>query len=100
MAYIRHATLTPNTVMTMTLPVPATENYSRFEILTRNGLDSIYVSYDGTATPGNPTVAGDNFDVVPATPGAWIQVKRIGTTQPIVKLISAQATTFSIKAIA
>lgn len=96
MPFARHVTLVANTVSTFTL----TDNSSAFEVISRNGLADVYVSYDGTAAPGNPTVAGNDFDVIPAAAGAGIRVRRTGTLPIVVKVISAQATTVSFRAIA
>lgn len=96
MAYNRHATLTPSTVMTFTL----TDNSSGFEILNRNGAGEIYISHDGTAAPTDPTVGGNNFDVVPAATGAAVQINRIGQAAIVVKVISAAAATVSFRSLA
>lgn len=98
MAYIRHITLVANTAQTVTLDPNA--NASRVEIMSRNGLDTIYVSYDGTAAPVNPTVAGNDFDAVAASIGAAIRFKRTSSANIVVKLISAQATAVTVRAIA
>jgi hypothetical protein len=95
-AYARHVTLTANAVTTFTL----TDNSSAFEVLNRNGLAEIYVGYDGTAAPADPTVAGNDLDVVPAAAGAAIRVRRTGTAAIVVKVISAAATAVSFRSIA
>lgn len=95
MAYARHVTLTASTVSTFTL----TDNSSGFEILNRNGAGEIYVSHDGTATPNDPSVGGNDFDVVPAAVGAGIRVRRTGTAAIVVKVISGQATAVSFRSI-
>jgi hypothetical protein len=96
-AFNRHVTLTAATVSTFTLATA--DNSSGFEILNRNGLGEVYISHDGTAAPANPTVAGNDFDVIPAIAGAAVQIRRIGTGTAVVKVISAQATAISIRAI-
>lgn len=96
MAYARHVTLTANTVQAFTL----TDNSSGFEVLNRNGLADVYVSYDGTAAPADPTVAGNDFDVVPAAVGAAIRIRRTSAAAIAIKVISAQATAVSFRAIA
>lgn len=97
MAYVRHVTLTASTPQTFTL----TDNSSGFEILNRNGAGEIYISYDGTNAPANPTVGGNDFDVVPAAVGAAVQISRTGGQQPIVaKVISAAATAVSFRSLA
>lgn len=96
MAYVRHATLTANTVQAFTL----TDNSSAFEVLNRNGAGEVYVSYDGTATPANPTVGGNDFDVIPAAVGAGVRIRRTGTAAISIKVISTQATAVSFRGIA
>lgn len=96
MAFNRHDTLVANTVKTYTL----TDNSSGFEILNRNGAGEIYISHDGTASPADPTVAGNNFDVIPAAAGAAGQFTRIGQAAIVVKVISAAATTISFRGMA
>lgn len=100
MAYNRHVTLTAAAVSTFTLT--AADNSSGFEILNRSGLGEVYISHTGAATAGatpDPTVGGNDFDVVPAIAGAAVQIRRIGTGTAIVKVISAQATAISVRAI-
>lgn len=98
MAYVRHDTLVANTVKTYTL----TDNSSAFEIISRNGLGEVYISHDGTATPADPTVGGNNFDVIPAAVGAGIQMRRSTSSQAsiVVKVISPAATTISFRSLA
>lgn len=96
MAFARHLTLTPSTVQTWTF----TDNSSAFEILNRNGAGEIYISHDGTAAPADPTVGGNDFDVVPAAVGAAAQIRRTGTAAITVKVISAQATAVSVRSLA
>lgn len=96
MPFARHLTLVSNTVSTVTV----TGNPSQVEILSRNGLGEVYVSYDGTASPANPTVAGNDFPVIPALVGASLTLNEIGASdQNVVKLISAAATTVSVRGI-
>lgn len=96
MAYARHVILTANTVQTFTL----TDNSSAFEVLNRSGTGEIYIGYDGTATPADPTVGGNDLDVVPAAAGAAIRIRRTGTNAIVVKVISAAATAVSFRSIA
>lgn len=96
MAYARHVTLTANTVQAFTL----SDNSSAFEVLNRNGLAELYISYDGTAAPTDPIVGGNDFDVVPAAVGAAVRIRRTGTAAISIKVISAQATAVSFRAIA
>lgn len=95
MAFIRHVTLVANTVSTVTF----TGNESGVEILSRNGLAEVYVSVgDTTTAPANPTIAGNDFDVLPASIGS-IVVRRASSKPMVIKMISAQATTVSVRAV-
>lgn len=95
MAYVRHVTLTANTVQAFTL----SDNSSGFEVMNRNGLGEIYISYDGTASPANPTVGGNDFDVIPAAVGAAVQLRRVGTNAVSIKVISPVATTVTFRSL-
>jgi len=98
MAYVRHQTLTANVVATFTLP--EADNSSSFEVMNRSGAGEIFISHDGTASPANPTVNGDNFDVVPAAVGAAVIIRRITQRAAVIRVISAQATAVSIRGVA
>lgn len=98
MAFVRHLTLTAGVVSTVTLN--ASDNSSSFEVLNRNGAGEVYISHDGTSNPTNPTVAGNDFDVVVAAVGAATQIRRIGTGTATIDLISAAATAISVRGIA
>lgn len=96
MPFARHVTLTPSVVSSFTV----TGNPSQVEILSRNGLGEVYVSYDGTASPADPTVAGNDLDVIPAVAGGGIVIGEIGSAvSNVVKVISAVATTVSVRGI-
>lgn len=95
MAYTRHVTLTANTVQSWTFP----DNSSVFEIINRNGAGEVYVSHDGTVAPTDPTVGGNNFDVIPAAVGAGFQMTRLSQLPITVKVISAAATAVSIRSL-
>ena len=98
MAYARHVTLSANVVSTFTVPV--NENASAFEVLNRSGAGHVYISYDGTAAPADPTVGGDDFDVVPAAVGAAATLRRIGVGNIVFKVISAAGTAISVRSVA
>lgn len=93
MAFVRHYTLTAGVVQTVTL----TDNSSGYEVLNRNGLGELYISHDGTASPANPTVGGNDFDVVPAAVGASGQFRRSGSGAITIKVISPAATAISVR---
>lgn len=95
MPFVRHLTLTANIVSTVTV----TDTSSGFEVLNRNGLAEVYVSHDGTATPANPAVGGNDFDVIPAAIGAGIRLRRAANTSIVVKLISSAATAVSVRGV-
>lgn len=97
MAFTRHLTLTLNTVTPVTFSAPA--NTSTFEIINRDAAGEIFVSYDGTAAPTDPTVAGNDFDIVPALIGARHVARRIGVGNIVIKLISSAATKVTIRAV-
>jgi hypothetical protein len=94
-SYARHITLAAGVVQSFTLP----GDYSSVEVLNRAGSDEIYTSYDGTATPANPTTGGNDCDVVTAATGASIQISRNNSVAITVKLISAAGTTASLRGI-
>lgn len=100
MPFARYVTLTAGTVQSWTFTGSAA-NASAFEIINRNGLDEVFISHDGTATPPDPTVGGNDFDFIPAATGAGIQMARSRSTQNAVtvKVISASATKVSIRSI-
>jgi hypothetical protein len=97
-AFVRHLTLTANVVSTVTLT--AADNFSTFEVLNRNGLGEVYISHDGTANPTNPTVGGNDFDVVVAAIGAALQLRRIGTGTATIDLISPANVDVTVRGIA
>jgi hypothetical protein len=99
-AYVRHQTLTISTVALFT--GTAADNASSFEIVNRNGAGEVYVSYTGSNAAGtpDPTVGGNDFDVVPAVTGATLRMRRIGTGNIVVKLISSAATAVTVRALA
>jgi hypothetical protein len=89
---VKHATLSANTVDTVTLG----SNWTSVEIVNWGTTGLIYVSYDGSTTPADPTVAGDNFDVVGPNGGAIT----FPTPEPlptVVKLKCASANAYSVK---
>ena len=96
MPFVRHVTLVANTVSSVAI----TDNSSVIEVLSRNGLGEVFISHDGSVDPTNPTVGGNDFDVIPASAGAALQFRRIGTRTATVELISAAATTVSVRGIA
>lgn len=97
MPFARHATLTAGVVSSFTV----TGNPAAVEVLSRNGLAEVYVSYDGTGTPADPTIGGDDFDVVPAAVGAFVVLPDLSPSTPanVVKVRSASATTISVRGI-
>lgn len=101
MAFNRHITLVANTVSTVTFT--PTDNSSAYEVVNRNGLGEVFISHTGAATAGattDPTVGGNDFDMLPASVGASVQLKRVGSNPIIVKLISAVATAVSVRGVA
>lgn len=96
---VTHGTLTAATVATVTLAA----YYTSVEILNR-GTTEIYVSADGTSTPANPAVAGDEFDVIPPSSSLTVRGRNKwnptdGVAKPtttVVKLISSATPTYSV----
>lgn len=96
MAFVRHLTLTPSSVSTVTL----TSNDPAVEILSRNGIGEVYATIgDGTVSQLVPTVAGNDCEVLPAAIGSII-VRRTFNAPIVVKLISAQAVNVSLRGVA
>lgn len=92
-ASAKHATLTADTVDTVTI----TDPHEVVEILNR-GSGTIYavVAAEGI-TPADPTVEGDNLVAVPA--GMVVAVESPGNRGSTVKLISATADAYSVQAV-
>lgn len=88
MANIEHGTLVADTVTTVTLDSDAQE----VEVLNRDGAAEIYFTVDGA----DPTVEGDDCQVLPAAIGA-VQVRAPGGGVTDVKLISEGTPTFSVR---
>lgn len=87
---IIHATLTANTVDTITLD----SDYISVEILNRDGTAEIYATVD-TTTP--PTVGGTNCEVLPAAIGS-LTLDASGYGSPTtVKLISSGTPAYTVK---
>ena len=87
---IIHATLTANTVDTITLD----GDYAAVEILSRNGAAEIYATVDTSVVP---TVGGTNCDVLPATIGS-LTIDASGYGSPsVVQLISSGTPTYTVK---
>lgn len=101
MPFVRTVTLTANTVQSFTFTGVAA-NASGFEIRNLNGAGEIYISHDGTASPTDPTVGGNDFDVIEAAVGAGAQIRRSTSSQGAVtvKVISAAATKVSVRSLA
>lgn len=85
-----HATLTANTVDTITLD----NDYIAVEILNRNGAAEIYATIDTNVTP---TVGGTNCDVLPAAIGNLIIDASAYGTPTIVQLISNGTPAYTVK---
>jgi hypothetical protein len=85
----QHFTLVANTPKVVTLDA----NYGVVEITNVDGAAVIYVSTDGTT---NPTVAGDGFDVLPATINS-VDLKDGSTGTSVVRLISAGTPFVSVR---
>jgi hypothetical protein len=95
MAFIRHLTLTGGAVSTVTF----TDTSSRMEIVNRDAADEVFVSYNGTATPSDPTVGGNDFDIVPKVAGATVGINRTSSAPIVVKLLAAVATKVTVRGV-
>lgn len=87
-AWSVHRTLTPATVDTVTFG----EDYGVVEVLNRNGAGELYFTVDGAA----PVVAGNSTHVLPAAISAMTVVAG-GTSNTVVRLISAAAVAYSVR---
>lgn len=83
----KHATTTANVVDIVVLKYVA----NGFDVINL-GPSSLYLSFSET----NPTVAGDDFDIVPA--GAAQFYPDSDRHLPAIKIISGSATTYSVVA--
>lgn len=83
----KHAVTTANVVDTVVLE----DASGGFDIINL-GPSHLYITINGV----NPTVAGDNFDIIPAGSAQFYgdSDRRL----PVIKLISATATTYSVVA--
>lgn len=106
MTFLRHGTLTANTVATVTLPTRSNPNapgaYSSVEIINVDGNAIIYFrvlsAVDSTAGIA-PTVAGNDCEILPAVPNAMILSPPAEGGDPVVvKLISAGTPKYSVRA--
>lgn len=87
---IVHATLTANTVDTITLD----GDYASVEIVNRDGAAEIYATIDTTTAP---TVGGAGCDVLPAAIGALtVDAPGYGPAT-VVQLISAGTPAYTVK---
>lgn len=94
MAFVRHFTLTANAVNTTTF----TSNDPAVEILNRNGIGEVYAKV-GDSTVVDPTIGGNDCEVLPAAIGTVV-IRRTANSPIVVKLISAQPVTISVRGIA
>jgi hypothetical protein len=92
MATIRHGTLVAATVTTVTFSADA-DTIDTVEVINRSGSAEIFFTVDGTT----PTVAGNDCEILPAAVGA-VEVGVPGRASTVVKLISAGAPTYSVRA--
>lgn len=87
MARIKHGTLSAATVATVDID----DNVSSVEVINVDGASPIYFRLDGQ----NPTVAGDDCEVVPAATGAALKVDAPATVE--VRLISAGTPKYCVR---
>lgn len=92
MAHIKHGTLTADTVATVTLDTDAL----RIEVVNRDGADEIYFLVDPGST--NPTVHGDDCEVLPAVITAQTCRSRASGVS-VVKMISSGTPKYTVRAV-
>lgn len=95
MAFARHITLGAGVVSTVTF----TDGSSQCEIVNRDAADEVFYSYNGTATPPDPTSGGNDFDIVPKIAGTAVRFRRTSSLPIVVKLIAAVATKVTVRGI-
>ena len=93
MAFVRHGTLTANTVTTITLPA---RRFYRVEITNVDGASRIYALVTEN-NPAMPTVGGDDCEVLPASMNS-LELPLGGGSPVAVKLISSGTPAFSVRA--
>jgi hypothetical protein len=86
----KHATLTANTVDTVTIGTGVGWERPRIEVLNRGDVDTLTFTTNGA----NPTVLGDDCYLVPA--GGSLQVSLALGATAVVKLIAATAVPYSV----
>jgi len=88
MPRIVHGTLVAATVTTVTLD----SDHNSVEVMNRSGSAEIFFTVDGT----NPTVGGNDCDVLPAAINS-IEAPAFKKGATVVKLISSGTPTFSVR---
>lgn len=87
-----HGTLVADTVTTISDIGTGIADVEQVDVLNRDGTAEIYFTVDGT----DPTVEGDNTEVLPAAIGA-LSVPVETTAKPTVKLISSGTPKYSVR---
>ena len=85
MAYTRQQTLTAGTVATFTFD----DNSSGVRIVNRSATEAFVTIGDTGSVPANPTVAGNNTELLPGVIGATIEQQRLSSNPIVVKVISS-----------
>lgn len=95
MAFVRHGTLVADTVTTVTLD---SKNYGSVEVTNRSGDSEIYfIALSAADANDNPSVEGDDCEVLPAAVGALV-VNAPNPAPVTIKLISDGTPAYSIRA--
>jgi len=106
MAFVRHGTLTANTVTTITLTArinPTTPGAAQtVEVMNVDGAAIIYflvLSAAQSSAGTVPTVAGNDCEILPAVPNAQIvNLPTEGGDPVVVKMISAGTPRYTVRA--
>lgn len=67
------------------------------EVVNVTGTALVTLSYDGTANPANPTIGGNDFEVLPAAAGATITIQRLSSLPMVFKSLSPGTPTIAFR---
>lgn len=90
----RYGTLSANTVATVTLPA---RKFGKIEVINRSGEAEIFFLVLADGRSGDPTVGGDNCELLPAAIGA-LEINAPDPAPVSVKLISTGTPDYGIRA--
>jgi len=93
MAWVRHGTLTANTVAAVTVP---DRSFAAIEVMNRDGAAEIYFLVNRSGETTDPTVGGDDCEVLPAATSTLEIDAESG--EVVIKLISTGTPKYSVRA--